>query len=85
MAGVSKGLMLLITPTFYSSFHLLRNFRNKSKNRYAVMIGSIRTQSIWFDDELGEKNFYAGIVCDEHMISDRVEKLAQPKAIIAAV
>jgi hypothetical protein len=33
---------------------------------------------IWFDYELGEKEFYRGFVCDEHKISTRIEKLAQP-------
>ena len=27
-------------------------------------------------DELGEKNHLSGFVCDEHKVSDRVEKLA---------
>jgi hypothetical protein len=31
---------------------------------------------IWFDYQLGEKEFYSGFVCDDHRISDRVEKLA---------
>jgi hypothetical protein len=34
---------------------------------------------IWFDYELGEKDFYKGCVCDEHRVSNRVEKLAQPQ------
>jgi hypothetical protein len=38
---------------------------------------------IWFDYELGEKEFYKGFVCDEHRVSDRVEKLAQPKIQVA--
>jgi hypothetical protein len=33
---------------------------------------------VWFDYELGEKNFMHGFVCDEHRVSNRVEKLAQP-------
>jgi hypothetical protein len=37
---------------------------------------------VWFDYELGEKNHMQGFVCDEHRISDRVEKLAQPKTAI---
>jgi hypothetical protein len=36
---------------------------------------------VWFDYELGEKEFYKGFVCDEHRVSNRVEKLAQPKTI----
>jgi hypothetical protein len=32
--------------------------------------------AIWFDYELGEKDFYKGIVCDAHRASNRVEKLA---------
>jgi hypothetical protein len=32
---------------------------------------------IWFDYELGEKEFYSGFVCDDHKVSTRVEKLAQ--------
>jgi hypothetical protein len=35
---------------------------------------------IWFDYELGEKEFYKGFVCDAHKVSNRVEKLAQPSA-----
>ena len=35
---------------------------------------------LWFDYELGEKEFYAGFVCDDHKVSNRVEKLAPPKA-----
>jgi hypothetical protein len=31
---------------------------------------------IWFDYELGEREFYKGFVCDDHRISTRVEKLA---------
>ncbi len=41
--------------------------------------------AIWFDYELGEKNFYAGIVCDVHRVSNRVEKLAQPQIAIAVL
>jgi hypothetical protein len=32
--------------------------------------------ALWFDWELGEKDFYSGIVCDDHRVSNRVEKLA---------
>ena len=32
--------------------------------------------AIWFDYQLGEKEFYSGFVCDNHKISRRVEKLA---------
>jgi hypothetical protein len=38
---------------------------------------------IWFDYEPGEKEFYRGFVCDDHRVSDRVEKLAQPQIEIA--
>jgi hypothetical protein len=31
---------------------------------------------VWFDYELGEREFYKGFVCDDHRISSRVEKLA---------
>jgi hypothetical protein len=31
---------------------------------------------VWFDYELGEREFYKGFVCDDHRISNRVEKLA---------
>jgi hypothetical protein len=34
---------------------------------------------VWFDYELGEKEFYKGFVCDAHRVSNRVEKLALPK------
>jgi hypothetical protein len=34
---------------------------------------------VWFDYALGEKNHMSGFVCDEHKVSNRVEKLAQPK------
>jgi hypothetical protein len=30
----------------------------------------------WFDYELGEREFYRGFVCDDHRISNQVEKLA---------
>jgi hypothetical protein len=30
---------------------------------------------VWFDYELGERQFYKGFVCDDHRISSRVEKL----------
>jgi hypothetical protein len=33
---------------------------------------------IWFDFEIGEKEFYKGFVCDAQRVSNRVEKLAQP-------
>jgi hypothetical protein len=33
---------------------------------------------VWFDYELGEKNHRSGFVCDDHKVSSRVEKLAQP-------
>ena len=38
---------------------------------------------IWFDYELGEKEFYKGFVCDEHRVSNRVEKLAQPQTVMS--
>jgi hypothetical protein len=31
---------------------------------------------VWFDFELGEKNHLQGFVCDEHKVSNRVEKLS---------
>jgi hypothetical protein len=31
---------------------------------------------VWFDYEIGEKEFYKGFVCDAHRGSNRVEKLA---------
>lgn len=34
--------------------------------------------AIWFDYELGEKQHMSGFVCDEHKVSNRIEKLAQP-------
>jgi hypothetical protein len=34
---------------------------------------------IWFDYEIGEKNFHKGFVCDSHKTSTRLEKLAQPQ------
>jgi hypothetical protein len=40
---------------------------------------------IWFDYELGEKEFYKGFVCDAHRVSNQVEKLAQPKTAISIV
>ena len=40
---------------------------------------------IWFDYELGEKDFYKGCVCDAHKVSQRVEKLAQPQTAKMAV
>jgi hypothetical protein len=30
---------------------------------------------IWFDYELGEKEFYKGFVCHAHRVNSRVEKL----------
>jgi hypothetical protein len=38
---------------------------------------------VWFDYELGEKNHMGGFVCDDHWVSNRVEKLAQPPASVA--
>jgi hypothetical protein len=35
---------------------------------------------VWFDYELGEKNHRSGFVCDDHKVSTRLEKLAQPPA-----
>jgi hypothetical protein len=40
--------------------------------------GKCGQPAIWFDYELGEKEFYKGFVCDAHRVSNRVEKLAQP-------
>jgi hypothetical protein len=40
---------------------------------------------IWFDYELGEKEFYKGFVCDEHKGSNRVEKLPLPQSTTAIV
>ncbi len=40
---------------------------------------------VWFDYELGEKEFYKGFVCDRHKVSNRIEKLAQPQVVAAAV
>jgi hypothetical protein len=37
--------------------------------------------AIWFDYELGEKDFYAGIVCDEQRVSNWAEKLAQSEKL----
>ena len=42
--------------------------------------GICGTPVIWLDYEIGEKNPMQGFVCDEHKVSDRVEKLAQPTA-----
>jgi hypothetical protein len=39
---------------------------------------------VWFDYELGEKNHMSGFVCDDHKVSNRVEKLAQPTAASVA-
>jgi hypothetical protein len=36
--------------------------------------------AIWFDYELGEKRHMQGFVCDDHKVSTRLEKLAQPPA-----
>jgi hypothetical protein len=40
---------------------------------------------IWFDYELGEKEFYKCFVCDEHRVRNRVEKLAQPQTATSIV
>jgi hypothetical protein len=40
---------------------------------------------LWFDYELGEKNLWSGFVCDDHKVSDRVEKLTQPQIAKATV
>jgi len=40
---------------------------------------------VWFDYEVGEKIFLHGFVCDEHRVSNRVEKLAQPQIVSAVV
>jgi hypothetical protein len=37
---------------------------------------------IWFDYQLGEKEFYKGFVCDAHRVSHRIEKLAQPESAV---
>jgi hypothetical protein len=31
---------------------------------------------MWFDYELGEKEFYKGFVCDAHRVSNRADKPA---------
>jgi hypothetical protein len=36
------------------------------------------------DYEIGEKNHMQGFVCDDHKLSERVEKLAQPQTAKAA-
>jgi hypothetical protein len=41
-----------------------------------VPIGKCGAPVIWFDYELGEKNHMSGFVCDEHRLSDSLEKLA---------
>jgi hypothetical protein len=38
-----------------------------------------------FDFEIGEKGHMQGFVCDDHKVSERVEKLAQPKLSTAVV
>ena len=35
---------------------------------------------VWFDYAIGEKSHMAGFVCDEHRVSNRVEKLAVKQA-----
>lgn len=40
---------------------------------------------VWFDYELGERDFYEGFVCDRHKVSNRVEKLAQHQVATKAV
>jgi hypothetical protein len=40
---------------------------------------------IQFDYELGEKEFYKGLVCDEYKGSNRVEKLPLPQSATAIV
>jgi len=30
---------------------------------------------VWFDNEIGEKEFYIRFVCNAHRVSNRVEKL----------
>jgi hypothetical protein len=39
----------------------------------------------WFDYEIGEKSYLHGFVCDEHRVSNRVEKLAQPQTATSTV
>jgi hypothetical protein len=41
--------------------------------------GTCGAPAVWFDYQLGEKEFYKGFVCDAHKVSNRVEKLAQPQ------
>jgi hypothetical protein len=48
-----------------------------------VESGTCGEPVIWFDYELGEKEFYKGLVCDAHRVSHRVEKLAQPQTATA--
>ena len=50
---------------------------NRASTRRTSHLGA---SVIWFDYELGEKEFYSGFVCDDHRVSNRVEKLAQPQA-----
>ena len=40
---------------------------------------------IWFDYAIGERNHMAGFVCDEHRVSNRVERLAVKKQSAATV
>jgi hypothetical protein len=48
----------------------------KTAAELGIVCSTCGAPSVWFDYELGEKNFYAGIVCDAHRVSERVEKLA---------
>lgn len=37
------------------------------------------TPPVWFDYQLGEVNHLSGFVCDDHRVSNRLEKLKQPR------
>lgn len=39
--------------------------------------------AVWFDYQLGEKEFYKGFVCDAHKVGERLERLMQQEIVSA--
>jgi hypothetical protein len=48
----------------------------KTAAELGLVCSKCQGPAIWFDYEIGERNHMQGFVCDEHKISNRVEKLA---------
>jgi hypothetical protein len=48
----------------------------KTAAELGIVCSGCGAPAIWFDYEIGEKSHMQGFVCDEHKVSNRVEKLA---------